>query len=198
MNLVHSEDTPYLVVGLGNPGRGHVNNRHNIGFKVIDQLAAALGCRLSRRRSRAHLAEGAVEGKRVVLAKPQTYMNLVGHSVAPLVRYYRVPLSHLLLVCDDLDLPLGTLRLRERGGSAGHKGLRSVFEHLHSQAFPRLRLGIGRPPDGLDPADYVLQNFASGERDQVLQVVSRSVDCIMTFVAKDLQTAMNVYNGSAS
>jgi len=188
-------ELPYLIVGLGNPGKEYRDTRHNAGFLVLDRLSSELGARLTRVRFRSLLAEGKGDSRRVILAKPQTYMNLVGHSVAPLVRFYRVPLDQLLVVCDDIDLPMGTLRLRPRGGSAGHNGLRSIFESLGSQDFPRLRVGIGRPPGRMDPSDYVLRGFDPAELADVDSILTRAADCCLAFVKDGIQFAMNHFNG---
>jgi PTH1 family peptidyl-tRNA hydrolase len=185
-----------LIVGLGNPGRIYRRNRHNVGFMTLDLLAAARGLEFSRRQAKASIADGRLRRHKLILAKPQTFMNLAGESVGHLVRFYRVALPDLLVVCDDLDLPQGSLRLRPGGGSAGHKGLRSIFEHLGSQDFPRLRIGIGRPPGRMDPADYVLQDMAGEERVLMDIALARAVECIQAFLTQGIQTAMTSYNGS--
>jgi PTH1 family peptidyl-tRNA hydrolase len=184
----------HLIVGLGNPGRAYRRNRHNVGFLVLDQLAATAGVRFTRHRFESLLTEAALDGRRAILAKPQTYMNRVGRSVAALARFFKTPLDHLLVVFDDLDLPMGTLRLRGSGGSAGHKGMVSLFESLGTQDFPRLRFGISRPPGSMDPADYVLQDFDEFELGVVESGVSRSVECIQTWMAEGLDAAMNRFN----
>lgn len=185
-----------LIVGLGNPGRIYRRNRHNVGFMTLDLLAAARGLEFSRRQAKASIADGRFKRHKLLLAKPQTFMNLAGESVGRLVRFYRVALPDLLVVCDDLDLPQGSLRLRPSGGSAGHKGLRSIFEHLDSQDFPRLRIGIGRPPGRMDPADYVLQDMVGEERMLMDIALARAVECIQAFLTQGIQTAMTSYNGS--
>jgi PTH1 family peptidyl-tRNA hydrolase len=188
-------ELPYLIVGLGNPGRDYRATRHNVGFMVLDGLSSELGQQLTRVRFHSLMAEAKVDGRRVILAKPVTYMNLAGGSVAPLVRFYRVPLDRLLIVCDDLDLPVGTLRLRPKGGSAGHKGLRSIFESLGSQDFPRLRVGIGRPPGRMDPSDYVLRRFDPTELTEVDLALARARECCIAFVKDGIQSAMYRFNG---
>lgn len=185
----------YLIVGLGNPGRDYRHHRHNVGFMLLDQLAADLDVRFTRRKAKAVIAHGVLAGQRAILAKPQTFMNLAGQSVAPLARFFRVPLSRLLVVCDDLDLPRGVLRFRPGGGSAGHRGLRSIIDALGSQDFPRLRIGIGRPPGSMDPADYVLQDFAPDERAIIETAIARGIEGIMLFVSRGVEAAMNRCNG---
>jgi PTH1 family peptidyl-tRNA hydrolase len=185
----------FLIVGLGNPGRDYRRHRHNVGFMLADRLATDLGVRFTRRRARALVADTRIEAAKVILAKPQTFMNLAGESVSSLVRFYRPPLDHLLVVCDDLDLPRGILRLRPGGGSAGHKGLQSIFEALESQDFPRLRIGIGRPPGAMEPADYVLQPFAPEEHALMEAALDRAAQSARQFVTEGIQPAMNRFNG---
>jgi PTH1 family peptidyl-tRNA hydrolase len=187
---------PLLIVGLGNPGREHRLERHNVGFMVVDRLAAALDGRLTRRRARAQIAELRLSGRTAILAKPQTYMNLVGPSVARLATYHRIEPARLLVICDDLDLPTGTLRLRPFGGSAGHKGLRSIFDHLGTQQFPRLRIGIGRPPGRMDPADFVLQPFSALEWEAMDAALERAVQAIDVFAGEGIDAAMTRFNGA--
>lgn len=187
----------FLIVGLGNPGREFKGNRHNIGFMLVDRLAERLGASFGRMESKALVTKADYQGKRLVLVKPQTYMNLSGQPVSSLVRFYKVPLGNLLLVYDDVDLPLGTLRIRPEGGSAGHKGMKSTIERLGSQEFPRLRIGIDRPPGRKAAADYVLQNFSKDQAGRLPQVLDRAVDAVLSFVTEGLDTAMNKYNGNS-
>jgi PTH1 family peptidyl-tRNA hydrolase len=186
---------PYLIVGLGNPGAVYRYNRHNIGFMLVDRVAEQLGVKFSRLESKALLTKGEHQGRRVVLAKPQTFMNLSGQAVGSLVRFYKVPPANLLVAYDDVDLPLGTLRIRPGGGSAGQKGMSSIIDRLGTQDFPRLRLGIGRPPGRMEAADYVLQDFSSGEKDLLRLTLDRAAEAALVFVAEGLETAMNQYNG---
>lgn len=186
----------FLIVGLGNPGREYRLTRHNIGFMCLDRLADRLGVAFTRVETRALVAKSTYQSNRLVLAKPQTFMNLSGQAVGALVRFYKVPLENLLVTYDDVDLSLGTLRLRPGGGSAGQKGMQSIIERLGSQDFPRLRLGIGRPPGRMDAANYVLQEFHPGEKELLSTTLDRAVDAILTFVSEDLVTAMNRYNAA--
>jgi PTH1 family peptidyl-tRNA hydrolase len=188
---------PYLIAGLGNPGREYRDTRHNIGFMLVDGLAQHLGVSISRLESKALVTKGEYQGRRLVLAKPQTYMNLSGSAVGSLVRFYKVPLQNLLVAYDDVDLPLGTIRLRAGGGSAGQKGMGSIIERLGTQDFPRLRLGIGRPPGRMEAADYVLQPFRKGELELLPELLERAVAAVLVFVTSGLETAMNQYNGMA-
>ncbi len=187
---------PFLIVGLGNPGREYRENRHNVGFMLVDRLSQAVEISPSRLQSKALMGMGAYAGQRLILAKPQTFMNLSGQAVSSLVRFYKVPLTNLLVAHDDLDLPLGTLRLRPGGGSGGQKGLGSIIQQLGTQDFPRLRIGIGRPPGQMDAAAYVLQNFSASEREMLQAVLERGVDAVRAFLELGLEAAMNKYNGS--
>lgn len=189
---------PYLIVGLGNPGREYRGNRHNIGFMLLDHLAERLGVTFTRLESQALIAKTEHAGKRIVLAKPQAYMNLSGQSVSSLLRYYKIPNSQLLVAYDDVDLPLGSLRLRPGGGSAGQKGMASIIERLGTQEFPRLRLGIDRPPGKMPAATYVLQDFSSIQLPVVSAALERAADAVLLFVTDGLETAMNRFNGNGA
>lgn len=184
----------YLIVGLGNPGREYKDNRHNMGFMVLDYLAVRLGTNFGRLQSHALIAKGEYQERRILLAKPQTYMNLSGQAVSSLARFYQVPLETMLVVYDDVDLPLGILRLRPDGGSAGQKGMRSIIERLGTEVIPRLRIGIGRPPGRMDAAAYVLQDFSRAEAELLPQILDRACEAALTFITRGLETAMNQYN----
>jgi PTH1 family peptidyl-tRNA hydrolase len=190
-------DEMFLITGLGNPGREYKNTRHNIGFLQVDALAATLGTRFSRVESKALVTKASYQGRRLILAKPQTYMNLSGQAVAALVRFYKIPLENILIVYDEVDLPFGILRLRPKGGSAGHKGIRSILERLGTQEIPRLRIGVDRPPGRMDAAAYVLQDFTRAEHDELPQILQIGVEAIQTFLAEGLEAAMTRYNGQA-
>jgi len=183
-----------LIVGLGNPGREYAATRHNVGFQIVTRLAERHGLSFSRMQNQALISTGRIGDVRVVLAKPQTWMNESGKAVAPLVRFYKVELVHLLVVYDDLDIPLGMIRLRSGGGSGGHRGMRSVIERLGTQDFPRLRVGIGRPPGRMDPVDYVLQPFSRDEELLMDGTRARAVEAIECFLAEGILCAMNRFN----
>jgi PTH1 family peptidyl-tRNA hydrolase len=195
MRVVENQ-TVYLIVGLGNPGAQYRYNRHNVGFMLADRLADRLGVKFTRLESKALVTKGEHEGRRIVLAKPHTFMNLSGQSVGALVRFYKAPLSNLLVAYDDVDLPLGTVRMRPDGGSAGQKGMASIIERLGTQEIPRLRLGVGRPPGRMDAADYVLQDFPAGEKELLQATLDRAADAALVFVMEGLEAAMNRYNGA--
>lgn len=186
---------PFLITGLGNPGRQYRETRHNVGFMTVDRLAAHLGITFTRMESKAMIAKGEHRGQRLILAKPQTFMNLSGQSVGALARFYKVPPTQLLVIFDDVDLPLGTLRIRPGGGSSGQKGMTSIIERLGTQDFPRLRVGIDRPPGRMEAADYVLQAFSNGEKELLDTTLDRAVQAILEFTGAGLDSAMNKYNG---
>jgi PTH1 family peptidyl-tRNA hydrolase len=186
----------FLLIGLGNPGREYRENRHNIGFMLIDRLAVKLDTRFTRLQSKALVASATYQDLKLILAKPQTFMNLSGQAVQGLVRFYKLPLSNLLIAHDDLDLSPGTIRIRPDGGSAGQKGMASVIERLGTDEFPRLRLGIGHPPGQLDAADYVLQDFPDEEWLSISETLNRASEAVLLFVREGLEAAMNAYNGS--
>ena len=183
----------YLIAGLGNPGREHNKNRHNIGFMTVDRLAVENGISLNRAQSKAVVGNGRVAGKRVILAKPQTYMNRSGDSIGPLVNFYRIPLENVLVIYDELDLSFGALRLRPEGGSGGHNGMKSIINHL-GQGFPRMRLGIGRPPGRMEPADYVLKDFRGSEIEVADALLDEAVSAVETYLAEGIDLAMTRHN----
>ncbi len=185
---------PLLLVGLGNPGRDYKLTRHNAGFLLLDHLAAKLDVSFTRLQFKALLTTARLEGRKLILAKPQTYMNLSGQSVGALMKFYKLPPEALLVAYDDVDLPFGTLRMRPKGGAGGHKGMKSIIERLGTQNFPRLRIGIGRPPGRMDAADYVLQRFSAAEQDALPLLFDRGVDAIRIFAASGLDAAMNYVN----
>ena len=191
--LVNSSPT-FLIAGLGNPGREYKASRHNIGFMLVSHLAEELGVTFSRVQSKALVTKTEYQGSRLILAKPQTYMNLSGYAVGSLVKFYKIEFDHLLVVYDDVDLPYGRIRMRPSGGSAGQKGMRSIIDQLGTQEFPRMRLGIGRPPGSKGAASYVLRDFSGEDADFLPSVLDRGVEAVLTFIREDLTTAMNRYN----
>jgi len=191
-----------LIVGLGNPGRGYANNRHNAGFICLNHFAKTQGIRFDKKQGQARIGTGEVAGSKVVVAKPQTYMNLSGQSVSRLVKKFDTDLSDLLVIHDDLDLPTGKIRIRQGGGSGGHKGIESIISWLGSQDFLRIRVGIGRPTiigssaetSEADIITYVLGNFTSTERQVITPVVPRVNEAILYLLTEGLTAAMNKYN----
>lgn len=189
---------PFLIVGLGNPGREYRNNRHNIGFMVLDQLAGKMDTSFSKMKMNALMTAVRYKGQRIILIKPQTFMNLSGKAAASFIRFYKLPLKNLLVVYDDVDLPFQTLRMRPNGGDAGQKGVRSIIKELGTKDFPRLRIGINRPPGRMSVSSYVLLNFSDQEVETLPFVLGQAADAILAFVELGLNQAMTTYNQSPS
>lgn len=187
---------PYLIIGLGNPGREYKDTRHNFGFMLIDHLAERIGARGMKVQSKAIVTSGLFEETKLILAKPQTYMNLSGQSVQGLLHFYKIPHSQLIIAHDDLDLPYGTIRIRPTGGPGGQRGMANTIELLGTKDFPRLRLGIGRPPGRMDAKDYVLQDFSKDELKLLPELLTRASDAALEFVKNGLNAAMNKFNGA--
>jgi PTH1 family peptidyl-tRNA hydrolase len=181
-------------VGLGNPGPGYAGNRHNVGAMVLDEVAARAGVRLSAGkgpRARALAGDGRLAGRRVVLARPLTYMNESGSPVRGLLDYHKLPVEDLVVIHDELDIPFAAVRLKRGGGEGGHNGLRSVTRAVGSKDYLRVRVGIGRPPGRQDPADFVLKDFSSTERKELELLVAEAADALELLLAKGLETAQN-------
>jgi PTH1 family peptidyl-tRNA hydrolase len=189
-----TDDAPMLVVGLGNPGPRYVANRHNIGFLVADEIADRMGGKFKAHKAGADVLEGRLGGRRVALVKPRTYMNLSGGPVTGTSRFFKVPPANMIVVHDELDLPFGQLRLKLGGGENGHNGLRSITKSLGTRDYLRVRFGIGRPPGRMDPADYVLRDFAAVERKDLALEIDRCADATEALVAKGLEAAQNLFH----
>ncbi|MEV0713544.1 aminoacyl-tRNA hydrolase [Asanoa sp. NPDC050611] len=190
---------PFLVVGLGNPGKEYAKNRHNVGFMVADLIAERIGAKFGRhRRAVADVAEGRLGfgGPRLVLVKPLTYMNLSGGPTVALAQFYKVPPEQIIAVHDELDIPYGQIRAKIGGGEGGHNGLRSMSKSLGTKDYARVRFGIGRPPGRQDPADYVLNDFSAAERKELEFLVDRAADVAEAVASKGVEWAQNAYNGS--
>jgi PTH1 family peptidyl-tRNA hydrolase len=189
-----TDDGPWLVVGLGNPGPRYAGNRHNVGFLVLDVLADRVDGRFAAHKGRADILQTRVVGERVILAKPRSFMNDSGGPVASLVAFFKVPVDRVLVVHDELDLDFGRLRLKLGGGDNGHNGLRSLRRSLGSGEFFRARFGVGRPPGRQDPADYVLRDFSSTERKELGVTLERTADAVELLVRDGLAAAQNAFN----
>jgi len=183
-----------LVVGLGNPGQPYRNNRHNIGFQIADLLAARWRTDYILWKGKSLLASHTDCGQKILLLKPQTFMNLSGEAVGAVVRFYKIDLADMMVIHDDLDLPLGALRLRPGGGSGGHKGIKSIIAALGNEKFPRLRIGIGRPPGRMDAADYVLQDFSAADEKVMAVTRELAADAVEMWLKQGLEHAMNRFN----
>lgn len=186
---------PALVIGLGNPGPTYADTRHNVGFAVVELLAArAGGGRFGKHRTNADVVEGRLAGRRVVLAKPRTFMNLSGGPASGLARYYSTPIQDIVVVHDDLDLGFGVVRLKRGGGEGGHNGLRSISTSLGGRDYLRVRFGIGRPPGRQDPADFVLRRFSGTERKELELAVDLAADAAEALLADGLEPAQNRFH----
>ena len=183
----------YLLIGLGNPGRKYHGNRHNIGFMAIDRLAEQFQIEGKKVQNKAIVAHGRIHNKAVIIAKPQTFMNSSGDSVGPLATFYKVEPENILVIYDEIDLPFGTIRLRENGGAGGHNGMKSIINHL-GEDFPRLRLGVSRPPGQMPVPAYVLQDFHKNDLPLVNEILDESVKAIETYLQDGVQLAMSKHN----
>ena len=183
-----------LIAGLGNPGKEYENTRHNAGFLVLNTLAQKLGADLSERKHRALCGKAVIGGQKVILLKPQTYMNSSGESIRAAADYYKVPPEDILVVYDDISLAPGQLRIRAKGSAGGHNGIKSIIAHLGTQEFPRVKVGIGEKPPRMDLADYVLGHFSSGEKKIMEEAAKEAADAICEIVNVGIEQAMNDHN----
>ncbi len=185
----------YIIAGLGNPTAQYQGTRHNVGFDVIDKLADRYNISVEGRKSRAFVGKGIIEGQKVLLVKPQTFMNLSGESIRGLVDYYKIdPETELLVIYDDISLDVGQLRIRKKGSAGGHNGIKNIIAHLDSQVFARIKVGVGEKPKGYDLADYVLGHFSKAEREKMEEGYDKAIDAIKLFLQDEMDQAMNLYN----
>ena len=191
-----TSDSTYLLIGLGNPGREYRDTRHNVGFMLIDRLIVRLNAQGMKLQSKAIVTTATYQDRKLILAKPQTYMNLSGQSAQGLLNFYKIPMENMLVAHDDLDIPFGAIRIRPKGGPGGQGGMASTINQLGTKDFPRLRIGIGRPPGRMDPSAFVLQKFTREEMKLLSEIIDRAADAALTFVTDGLNMAMNKYNGT--
>ncbi len=184
----------YVIVGLGNPGKKYAITRHNIGFEVVDEFARQHSIKMTKVKFKAVIGEGNLFGEKVVVVKPQTYMNLSGESVMKILGFYNLPLENLIVVYDDIDLDPGKLRIRKKGSGGSHNGMRNIIFLTKKDDFPRIRVGVGRPTNGQDLASYVLGRFSKSEQELLTPIVKDSVSAIETIIKDDVDLAMNRYN----
>ena len=185
----------FIIAGLGNPDRQYEGTRHNVGFDVIDRLADKYNIAVDVKKHRALLGKGVIEGQKVILAKPQTYMNLSGESIRSLVDYYKIDGEHeLLVIYDDINLGVGQLRIREKGSAGGHNGIKNIIAHLGTQVFPRIRVGVGEKPSRYDLADYVLGHFSKAEKELMDQGYDHAVKAVGMILSGRIGDAMSEYN----
>ncbi|CAM6128658.1 unnamed protein product [Calypogeia fissa] len=185
---------PWLFVGLGNPGKKYEGTRHNVGFQMIDVIAQSEGITLNTVQFKAVLGKGQIGGAPVLLAKPQTYMNLSGESVKPLASYYKIPPERVLTIYDDLDLEFAVMKLLPKGGHGGHNGMKSILQHIGHRNTARMRIGIGRPPGSMDPQAFVLQKFSNREREELDYALERGVQAIQLIATEGLEKAVSTWN----
>ncbi|XP_060172662.1 peptidyl-tRNA hydrolase, mitochondrial-like [Lycium barbarum] len=194
-----STEKPWLIVGLGNPGKRYAATRHNVGFEMIDTIADAEGISMGSVSFKAQFGKGFIGDVPVMLAKPQTFMNASGESVGAIVSYYKIPLKQVLVVFDDLDLPFAKLRLLPKGGHGGHNGMRSIMNHLKgNRDFPRLRIGIGRPPGKMDPASFVLRTFNRQEREKLDFTLQDGLEAVRILVLEGFDKSATFVNSAKS
>lgn len=185
----------FVIVGLGNPGKEYKNTRHNIGFDVIEEIAEQEKIGVLEKKHKALIGKGYLEGQKVILAKPQTFMNLSGESVRELVDYYKIEKgSELIIISDDISLEIGQLRIRKKGSAGGHNGLKNIIQHLGQEEFIRIKMGVGEKPKGYDLVDYVLGHFSKQEREIMDEAVKRAAQAVRMIIREDADAAMNVFN----
>ncbi len=185
----------YIIAGLGNPDGRYENTRHNVGFEVIDILADRMGICADEKKHRALCGRGVLEGQKVILLKPQTYMNLSGESVRAAADFYKAEPENIIVVYDDISLEPGQLRIRGKGSAGGHNGIKNIIAHLGTQEFPRVKVGIGEKPKGMDLADYVLSHFSQGERETMREAYKEAAEAVAVMVGQGIDEAMNRFNG---
>ena len=185
----------YIIAGLGNPDGRYENTRHNVGFEVIDILADRMGICADEKKHRALCGRGVLEGQKVILLKPQTYMNLSGESVRAAADFYKEEPKNIIVIYDDISLEPGQLRIRGKGSAGGHNGIKNIIAHLGTQEFPRVKVGIGEKPKGMDLADYVLSHFSQGERESMREAYKEAAEAVAVMVGQGIDEAMNRFNG---
>jgi len=189
-----SEKRTWLVVGLGNPGKAYSKTRHNAGFLVVDELADFVGVAVSREKFDAQYGRGAIKGVAVILAKPMAYMNRSGPPVQRIASYFRISYGNILVIHDDIDLDFGRIKIKQKGGHGGHKGIRSIMDALGGNEFPRIRLGIGRPDTGRGVTDHVLGGFSRDEAEAMDRIIKTAREAVETVVCSGIREGMNRFN----
>lgn len=185
----------FVIAGLGNPGIKYADTRHNIGFITLDYLAQQLNIKINKIKHKALVGEGYIGDEKVLLVKPQTYMNLSGESILDVVEYYKLPIENLIVIYDDIDLPLGVLRIRPKGSAGSHNGMKSIIYLLQRDDFPRIRIGIGKQPEHMDLADYVTGKFTKDEIPIITEAAKKAAKAAQEIITKGIASAMNKYNG---
>ncbi|MDD3765567.1 MAG: aminoacyl-tRNA hydrolase [Eubacteriales bacterium] len=187
-------DSPYLIAGLGNPGKKYIDTRHNVGFDMLDVIASANGIKVSKIKFKALFGVGKIKGKDVILAKPQTYMNLSGESIREIAHYYKIPPEQIIIIYDDVAIDLGRIRIRKKGSAGGHNGMKNIIYHLKTEDFPRIRIGVGGPGSQEDISDYVLGRFSKKEIAVLTNTAKDMPAVIDAIIEYGMDSAMNKYN----
>ena len=192
---MEGEKHMYIIAGLGNPTMQYEGTRHNAGFDVIDALADKYKISVDGRKNRAYIGKGIIEGQKVLLVKPQTYMNLSGESIGGLVDYFKIDEEQdLIVIYDDISLPPGQIRIRKKGSAGGHNGIKNIIAHLGTQVFPRIKVGVGEKPKKYDLADYVLSHFTKAEREEMEEGYQKAIQAVEKILAGEMEAAMNEFN----
>lgn len=186
----------YIIAGLGNPSKEYDRTRHNVGFSVIDVLADRYGISVNEKKHKALCGKGMIEGEKVILVKPQTFMNLSGESIQAVMNFYKVEPTEVIVIYDDISLPPGQLRIRQKGSAGGHNGIKNIIAHLGTQEFPRIKVGIGEKPSGMDLAAYVLSRFSQGEQREMDEAYRAAAAAAVMMMTDGSERAMNQYNTS--
>lgn len=184
----------YLIAGLGNPSRTYEGTRHNIGFTMIDAIGNKFGIDVTTKKHKALVGRGMIDGMRVILAKPQTYMNLSGESIREITDFYKIEPENIIIIYDDISFDVGQLRIRKKGSAGGHNGVKNIIAHLGTQEFPRIKVGIGNKPEGWDLADYVLSKYTKAEQEALEEASEGVIGAVKLMLADDIEAAMNKYN----
>lgn len=184
----------YLIAGLGNPSKNYEGTRHNIGFTMIDAIGEKFGIDVTTKKHKALLGRGIIDGMRVILAKPQTYMNLSGESIREIADFYKIEPENIIIIYDDISLDVGRLRIRKKGSAGGHNGIKNIIAHLGTQEFPRIKVGIGNKPEGWDLADYVLSKYSKAEQEALKEASDDVIGAVRLMIMDDIDAAMNRYN----
>lgn len=183
-----------VIIGLGNPGINYTYTRHNVGFRTVDRIAEKCGSKRERNTLSSILIDTEYKGERFILAKPQTYMNVSGRAVREIMHWYKLEPQDILIISDDIDLPLGKIRLRPHGGAGTHNGLRSIIAETYTDKFPRIRIGIGSPPENMELASFVLSKFTDEDMDIINSAIDKAANAALEFILYDIERAMNIYN----
>jgi len=184
----------HVIIGLGNPGKEYADTKHNVGFRVIDKLADKYNIDISKFKHRAFVGDGMINGKKVLLVKPQTYMNLSGESVKEVITFYKVPIENMVVIYDDTSLPLSMIRIREKGSAGGHNGIKNIIAHMGTDEFARIKVGIGEKPNGWDLADYVLAKFSKDDAPLIEAGLDKAAEASVMMLSSEIKDAMNIFN----